>query len=265
MIARRIRGSLGSWFVASCVFAGACGIGESDESRSNRSEVDLGRLHEITYAVDGSSFRAALYVPAEYDKAQADWPLIVFLHGLGERGDDNVAQTSVGLYPAIRANPARFPCLVLLPQCPDDRVWTTLAADWAKELPPATDHIDAALEAVVSGWRVDRARIALTGLSMGGFGTLIHGATTIDRYCALVAVCGGGREEDASRLATKPLWLIHGGSDPIVPVRTSREMFEAVSAVGGEVKLDIYDGVGHDSWNRAYGDPRVIEFLLEAR
>lgn len=265
MMVHRIRRPMGSWFVASCVFAGACGIGESNETRSNQGEVELGRLHEVSYTVEGSSFRAALYVPADYDDSRTDWPLIVFLHGLGERGGDNVAQTTVGMYPAIRANPERFPCLVLLPQCPDDRLWTTLAADWAKELPPATDHIDAALEAVVSGWRVDRARIALTGLSMGGFGTLIHGARTIDRYCALVAVCGGGQLSDASRLATKPLWLIHGGADPIVPVRTSREMFEAVSAVGGDVKLDVYDGVGHDSWNRAYGDPRVIEFLLEKR
>lgn len=225
----------------------------------------MGRLVDLEFEVDGAARRAALYLPAAYETSSHDWPLVVFLHGLGERGDDNVAQTRVGIYSAIEDHPERFPCLVLMPQCPGDRVWKSLPADWARDLPSASDHVDAALATVLENHRVDRSRIALTGISMGGFGALLHGATTIDRWCAIVAVCGGGRTEDAPSLAKKPLWLIHGGADPIVPDRLSRELFAAVKEAGGTVELSIYEGVGHDSWNRAYRDRNVIEFLLARR
>jgi predicted peptidase len=153
----------------------------------------------------------------------------------------------------------------LMPQCPGDSVWVSLAASWARDLPSAADHVDAALSVALRDYRVDEARVALTGLSMGGFGTLIHGAATIDRWCALVAVCGGGRDEDATALARRPLWLLHGAADPIVPKELSLAVHDSVRAAGGNVKLTLYEGVGHNAWDRAYRDPAVIEFLLAER
>lgn len=251
--------------VASCALLASCGGVENGEAPHRGGTAALGSLHEIRYVVAGKESRAALYVPSGYDRSEHEWPMIVFLHGLGERGDDNRAQTTVGLYPAIAERPERFPCLVLMPQCPSDRVWTELFVDWARDLPPATEHVDAALDAVLADYRVDRGRIAFTGLSMGGFGVLLHGPATIDRWCAVVAICGGGKAEHAPVLAKKPLWLIHGADDPVVPSRLSEELFAAVKAAGGDVALTIYDGVGHASWNRAYRDPRVVEFLLAPR
>ncbi len=227
-------------------------------------DVRPGRVIDLEFEAGGARRVAALWVPAGYDASAADWPLIVFLHGLGERGDDG-RQKSVGIFPAIEAHPERFPCLVLMPQCPLDSTWVAIDADWARAFAPAEDHVDAAIAETQRRYRVDRARVALTGLSMGGFGTLMYGAPRADRFCALVAICGAGRASDASALAKRPLWLIHGEADPLVPASTSKEMARAVIAAGGDVRYTGYAGVGHDSWTRAYGDPEVIAFLLAKR
>ncbi len=247
-----------------CSFAIACASNPSGERTPDPgAEGELmGRLVDVRFEVEGAPRRAALYVPAGYEASDSRWPLIVFLHGLGERGDDARAQTTVGIYSAIKAHPERFPCLVLMPQCPLDRVWVTLSASWANGIPDAEDHIEAALAATLAQYRVDPSRIALTGLSMGGFGTLVYGAKHVDRYRALVAVCGGGRAEDAAALATRPLWLLHGDADPIVPPQSSQDMHDSVKAAGGDVTLTFFPGVGHNSWDRAYEKPEVIAFLL---
>lgn len=226
----------------------------------------MGTLEEIEFTVTetGEKRKARLYVPADYSTSNRDYPLIVFLHGLGERGSDDLAQTRVGIYKAIAAHPERFPCLVLMPQCPLDRVWVELESGWAKGIPNAEAHIESALGATLMRYRVDESRIALTGLSMGGFGTLIHGPRNIERYRALVAVCGGGRTEDAPILARRPLWLLHGAADPLVPKDLSQQMHDAVLAAHGDVRITLYPGVGHNSWDLAYGDPEVVEFLIGA-
>lgn len=212
--------------------------------------------------VDGRVVRASVWVPPDYDPDR-EWPLIVFLHGLGERGEDGLGQTRVGIGPAILKNPERFPCLVLLPQCPSDRLWSSLDASWASGIPGAADVVEASLQHVLEEYSVDPERIALTGLSMGGFGTFLYGADHVDRYRALVPICGGGDVSDAASLAKRPIWVIHGGSDTLVLPELSREMVAAIQKEGGDVRYTEYEGVGHDSWTRAYADPDVIDFLLD--
>lgn len=195
----------------------------------------------------------SLYVPRGYT-TNKEWPLIVFLHGIGERGDDGLLQTEVGIGRAIRRHADRFPCLVAMPQCPDKVFWDKVE-----------DHIDGILAQVRGEYRIDPARIYLTGLSLGGFATWIYGSKRTDTYAALMPICGGGNPEDAAALAKVPIWAFHGDADEAVPVRRSREMVQAVKEAGGNIKYTEYPGVGHNSWDSAYDDEEAINWLLEQR
>ena len=209
-------------------------------------------------SAEGEEWPAVLYVPENYDPAKK-WPLIVFLHGMGERGDDGLRQTQVGIGKAIRANPERFPCLVYMPQCSIKTAWSSPTN---KHGAPAEVHITQGIDSVVSHYNVDADRVSLTGLSMGGFGTFMYGAQHIDRFSALMPVCGGGNTEDAEALAKRPMWVFHGGADPVVPPDRSRDMIRATKKAGGEVRYTEYDGVGHNSWDKAYGSADAIAWLL---
>ncbi|MDX9975834.1 MAG: dienelactone hydrolase family protein [FCB group bacterium] len=197
--------------------------------------------------------RYVVYVPREYDATKA-WPLIVFLHGAGERGNDGLAQTDVGIGRAIRMHSDRFPCVVLMPQCPEG-VW------WDK----STNDIDASLEATLDDYNIDHARIYLTGLSMGGFCTWQYGAVHAGRFAALMPVCGGGNPLDAPQLAKVPIWAFHGAKDSVVPVQKSREMVEAVRNAGGKIDYTEFTDLDHNSWDATYNDPKAIEWLLKQR
>lgn len=213
------------------------------------SGIPTGFLDRVVKTEDGFR-RYVVYVPYEYDPKQP-WPLILFLHGAGERGDDGLAQSAIGIGQAIRLHPERFPAIVVMPQCPKD-VW------WDRCL----DDVAMALEQTRAEYNTDPNRIYLTGLSMGGYGTWIYGALEIDTFAALMPICGGGKVEDAPTLAKVPIWAFHGGADETVKPEESRKMVEAVKKAGGEVKYTEYKGVGHNSWDEAYGDPKAIAWLL---
>lgn len=220
----------------------------------------------------GQQSRYALYVPDNYSTKQA-WPLIVFLHGAGERGDDNLRQTEVGIGRAIRLHRDWFPALVLMPQCPEDRFWDA-----------AIPAIEAAIAQTRSEYRVDGQAITLTGLSLGGYATWIWGAQRTDLFAALMPICGGGDLEQLSKrfpartlaafgamdsrvrnLATVPIWAFHGSDDDVVPPERSADMVARVKAAGGDVQYTVFQGAGHNSWDQAYGDRRHIRWLLKQR
>lgn len=203
-----------------------------------------------TMIVDGEERAYSLYVPENYDPDTL-WPTIVFLHGMGERGDDAKVQTEVGIGPAIRRDPERFPCLVIMPQCPKTKVWTS-----------AANHIDTALKMTAGEYSVDPARVYLSGLSMGGFGTWSYGARTTETFAALMPICGGGSLKDAQSLAKIPIWTFHGADDPVVPPERSRVMVEAIRKEGGNVQFTLFPDTGHNSWDKAYGNPEAIAWLL---
>ena len=206
-----------------------------------------------TMTVNGAERKYCVYVPQGYD-ASRKWPMVVFLHGLGERGDDGLLQTAVGIGNAIRRNSERFPCIVVMPQCPGDRWWDK-----------AFDHIDAAMDAAMDEFSIDKSRVYLTGLSMGGYGTWGYGALHADRFAALMPVCGGGKTADAAALAKVPIWAFHGEVDSVVKVDESRSMVKAIQDAGGVVKYTEYPGVDHNSWDNAYGDAEAIAWLLSQR
>lgn len=173
-------------------------------------------------------------------------PLVVFLHGAGERGQDNLIQLFG--FPDQLSEPemrSRFPCICLAPQCPERSDWTR--------------HLDS-LEQLIEQWRsdprVDPCRIYLTGLSMGGFGTWHLAARRPDLFAAVVPICGGGNPSAASKLVGLPIWAVHGQEDPVVPASQSRAMIEAIRAAGGRPEYTELPGVGHDSWTATYRDPK---------
>lgn len=211
------------------------------------------RWERHSLPINGCEHPWLLWVPDDKPQGHA-WPLVVFLHGKGERGDDGVAPALVGLGPALRVFPRRFPCLVLAPQCPADR-------RWADDLP----LIDAVLDAALQRWSVDPLRMYLTGISMGGFGTWIYGGRRASRFAALLPVCGGGNLADVQQLVQLPIWAFHGARDPVIDVDRSRTMVSAVRAAGGQVRYTEYPEAGHDCWDRVYADPTVIEWLLAQR
>ena len=194
------------------------------------------------------------YVPAEYE-AESDgpaWPLLIYLHGRGEEGRDGWKQVAVGLGPAILLEPDRWPFLALFPQKPADRHgWTE--HEWRIMKP---------LQQVRERYRVDPRRIYLTGVSMGGFGCWMLAPEHRDLFAAIAPVCGGGRPEEAQRIADLPIWAFHGEADAVVGVEHTRRMVEAVRDAGGEPRLTTYPGVGHNSWDRAYREETIPDWLL---
>jgi predicted peptidase len=198
-----------------------------------------------------------LYIPREYDPQKA-WPLIVALHGSGERGEDGLLQTEVGIGRAIRRHADRFPCLVLMPQCAVKTHWRTA---WAK----SKDEIAAEISQTCKEFNVDPDRTYLTGLSMGGVGTWTYGAENVDAFAALMPICGGGDPKHAQKLARIPIWAFHGAEDSTVPPQESRQMVEAIKAAGGNVKYTEYEKVNHNSWDQTYDDPDTIKWLLSQK
>ena len=216
-------------------------------------------------------FRSRLLRPATIEPG-ATYPLVLFLHGAGERGDDNEKQLAyLPTWLAEEANRRKYPCFVLAPQCRTDRRWVEI--DWSdkKSLPQKPEMtVDmaaavAALDAVTKAEPVDPGRVFLTGISMGGYGSWDLAARMPERFAAVIPICGGGDEATAPKFEGLPIWCFHGDADKAVPVERSRTMVEAVKAAGGRVQYTEYAGVGHDSWTPAYRDAATLDWLFRQR
>ena len=200
------------------------------------------------------------------------YPVVLFLHGAGERGDDNEAQLKfLPEWMSEAGNRRRHPCFLIAPQCRKDHAWVEI--DWKLKRPlplaerPTTDLAAAvaALDAVLATEPADPARVYLTGLSMGGYGTWDLACRSPERFAAALPICGGGDPAAAARLITLPVWCFHGADDPLVPADLSRTMVEAVAAAGGVPIHSELPGVGHDSWSPAYRNPAVLDWLFAQR
>jgi predicted peptidase len=247
------------------VLAGCATKGDSAKEAGSLN-VPTGFINK-TLVIDGRPERYVVYVPYDYTPDRV-WPLILFLHGAGERGEDGLKQSAVGIGHAIRKNPERFPCIVVMPQCPEESYWKPREANVL--------HI---LNESMAEYRVDPDRVYLTGLSMGGFGTWYLGGARPDLFAAYMPICGGGRGRELKKLdpkntagdanpdglAQRPIWAFHGDADGVVPPEASRFMVVAVKAAGGKVKYTEFPEVGHNSWDAAYGDPKAIRWLLKQR
>ena len=202
---------------------------------------------------DGKEAKYILFVPHDY-KADKEYPLILFLHGAGETGTDGEKQAKTGLGPAIKKNEQSFPCFAIFPQS-QQRNWRAGSKD--------ADRALAILGEVQKEYKIDSKRLYLTGLSMGGYGTWSVAVAHPEKWAAIVPICGGGNPEKADVIKKIPCWCFHGDADTAVPVQRSRDMVSALKMAGGTPKYDEYPGVGHNSWDKAYATPELLEWLLK--
>lgn len=242
-----------------------------------RAGAALAQTHETgfldrTVTVTGHAYHYQVYVPAAYTASQR-WPIILFLHGAGERGDDGLVQTQVGLGAAVRQNAARFPAIIVFPQAPAESLWTGVPAQMAM----------AALDETIREFRTDSDRVYLTGLSMGGNGTWYLAYRNPSRFAALIPICGfvtafreGWRGFTpvvppdsgapfaalARQLRRVPTWIVHGEVDNVVPVEQSQQAAAALKAAGGPVQYLEVPGTSHNAWDAAYGSPALVRWLF---
>lgn len=190
-----------------------------------------------------------VHLPADYEKEPArQWPLLLFLHGSGERGYDPKAVMRHGPPREAEANPD-YPFIVIAPQCSP--------GEWFS--PPELADL---LDRVEEKYRVDPSRVYLTGLSMGGYGSWMLATGSPERFAAVVPICGGGDPHDVERIKDLPIWAFHGAKDTAVPLERSQEMVDALRKVGSNVKFTIFPDAGHDSWTQAYATPELTEWIM---
>jgi len=192
-----------------------------------------------------------LYLPEHYGKSNERSPLLLFLHGAGERGNDLSLVKKHGP-PKLVDRGQHLPFVVVSPQCPAEQRWD------AKTLL-------ALLDALVAKHSIDKDRVCVTGLSLGGSGTWSLIATEPDRFAAAIPICGRGEPEAAMRAGRLPVWIVVGDRDRAELVTNCREMADSLQTKGGDVKLSIYSGVGHDSWTQSYATPELYDWLLRRK
>lgn len=205
--------------------------------------------------------RSLLYLPAYYNATGGKrWPLLLFLHGAGERGDDLSLVAKHGP-PKLAAQKMEFPFVIVSPQCPLEQVWDDEA------LLALLDHI-------AGRFRIDTQRVYLSGLSMGGYGTWSLGLKYPERFAAMAPVCGGGSYADillANRNQSRALrslavWAFHGAKDNVVPPAESKVMIAALKKAGcHDVKLTLYPRIGHDAHTETYNNPKLYKWFLSHR
>jgi predicted peptidase len=255
------------------LMAGAWGLGSCAGPPAPAAE---GRWVQRELPWAGRARQHAVYLPPGLDlrrDAARPWPLILFLHGSGERGDDGRRPAEVGLGPAIRRAPQRFPALAVFPQAAPGQQWGGDMLELAL----------AALDQALAEWPVDPRRVLLAGMSMGGHGAWSLAYRAPQRFAALLPICGWVKPMErwpapvvpagdgeplpalARRLATLPTWIVHGERDDVVPASASREAAAALRAAGAAVRYSELPGVNHNSWDPAFASDELVRWLLAQR
>jgi predicted peptidase len=199
-----------------------------------------------------------LSLPDDYESGR-HWPLMLFLHGMGERADHPLGLLALKKH----GPPKRFdqhnptPFIIASPQCPADSWWS--------------EHVDTLLgllDELQANYPVDPARVYLTGLSMGGYGTWTLCAHHPERFAAAVPICGGlphyiDLDRAVEKMKPLPIWTFHGAKDAVVPLEETERVVKALKAAGGHIKFTVYRAAQHDSWTKTYNNPKVYEWLLQ--
>ena len=197
------------------------------------------------------NFRYAQYLPKDFDDTKK-YPLVLFLHGAGERGDDLTVATRHGYMKYVREEGREYPFICIAPQCPDMKYWGC----YTESLLAFLDHLADTLP-------IDRKRVYATGFSMGGMGTFMLAMADPDRFAAIAPVCGCGICWNGSVLKNMPVLMYHGDCDSTVPISESVNMLTAINKYGGNAQLKICYGVGHNAWDYAYTDDSLIDWMME--
>jgi acetyl esterase/lipase len=222
--------------------------------------------------IDGVTYRFQVYLPEDWRRDDGrQWPIILFLHGRGERGSEGMWQTQIGLPAEVRDHPERWPFVIVMPQCPLPAHWTD---------PKMLEMAMAALDEESDEFHGDPDRTYLTGLSLGGYGAWELARLYPHRWAAIAIAASGvfwsydpDRWQQASTLPGEyaralgrtPIWLFYGSNDSVVAPRQSELMFDAFKAASGHIRLWVYQGLQHDCWSRAYNEPELPRWLLSHR
>jgi predicted peptidase len=222
--------------------------------------------HHFQSEERGFSLGYLAYMPKNYEtNSGQEWPLLLFLHGAGERGADVWRADFHGPSKYILDHPD-FPFILLSPICPSNETWSS-------------DQLFALLAHAQKSWRVDRHRIYLTGISMGGYGTWSMALARPEKFAAVIPICGGAEmlpvilaklnyapAEKVQALKTLPIWAFHGAKDPAVPLEESERVVRSLKELGAaEVKLTVYPEARHDCWTQTYSNPEIYSWLLQHR
>jgi predicted peptidase len=194
-----------------------------------------------------------LHLPQRYNKEEdKKWPLVLFLHGAGEIGD-NLEILRVQALPKIIESREEFPSIVVSPQCPT-------GSSWHNEF----NSLDELLDNILENYEVDSNRIYLTGLSMGGFASWDYAVIHPDLFAAVIPICGGTSYPDHLYLIKDvPVWAFHGAKDDIVPIEESQIAVDSLKNFGGDIRFTVYPNAGHDAWTETYNNSEVFEWLLK--
>ncbi len=237
------------------------------------STLTYAQFERADYLINGNNLPYRVMFPANYDETK-QYPLVVFLHGSGERGDDNEKQLINGKDFLIDNFQSECPAIVIVPQCPANTSWSNLEKNTVNNKTTfafvVSDKATPAMETLIfliSDWlnsgKVNRSQVYVGGLSMGGMGTYELLWRMPNTFAAAFPICGGG---DISKVQyyTKntAVWIFHGAADDIVPVQLSQQMYEALKSAGNEVKYTEYPGVNHGSWVNAFQDKDLVPWLM---
>ena len=196
------------------------------------------------------NFEYVMYLPKDYDENKT-YPLVFFLHGAGERGNDLDIACRHGFMKHVREDGKDYPFIFIAPQCPYDKYWGCY-----------TESLLAFLDDICSTLPIDMDRVYLTGLSMGGTGTWMLAMAAPERFAAIAPVCGSGIYWYAGVLVDTPVYMYHGDCDEIVPIQESISMLNAINKRGGNAQLRICYGTGHEAWEIAYAGDELVNWLL---
>ena len=199
------------------------------------------------------SFQYVKYLPKDYDETKK-YPLVFFLHGAGERGEDLDVACRYGFMQHVREKGKEYPFIFIAPQCPFEKYWGCY-----------TESLLAFLDYICEELPVDKDRIYLTGLSMGGTGTFMLAMADPDRFAAIAPVCGSGIIWYAEKLTSFPVYMYHGDCDSIVPIQESVNMLTKIHQRGGNAKLKICYGYDHNAWDVAYDGDELVEWFLSCK
>ncbi|OHB61031.1 MAG: hypothetical protein A2Y12_05375 [Planctomycetes bacterium GWF2_42_9] len=193
-----------------------------------------------------------LYLPKNYNSRGSSFPLIVFLHGAGERGGNLDHLKKHGIAKNLETA-KKFPFVVVSPQCPEDKWWTG-----------NVDTLKVLIDNIKSTYNIDSSRVYLTGLSMGGFGTWALAAKYPDDFAAIAPICGGGEVWlAATGRYNMPIWAFHGAKDNVIPITRSQEMVDVIKAAGGNVRFTVYPKLEHNCWEKAYKNKNLYKWFLK--
>jgi predicted peptidase len=223
-------------------------------------QVKTGFVDKTFKNADGTTSPYVVFVPKDYD-GKKEYPVILFLHGAGETKNPKATKegkmpVEVGIGPAIKKREKDFPFIVVIPRA-ENFGWGATSENAKRAL--------SMLDEVMKEYKTDAKRQYLTGLSMGGMGTWSVAMAHPDRFAAIVPICGRGDTKTAEKIKDLPCWAFHGDADTAVKVEGSRDMIEAIKKAGGKPKYTEYPGVGHNSWDKAYGTAELYTWLLEQK